>query len=199
MRFPTNRLLRFGASAPALLFGASLSLARADTPATPVAASFAWKDLSGKQYAPTDTGQSKATVFFFVATQCPIANSYTPRLIALGKEYLPRGVRFFLVDSNSGDSPAAVRRYAKERKFPFPVVKDDGAALADRLGAQTTPQAIILDSTGTVVYTGRIDDNREREKVSRQDAREALEAVLNGKPVAIPGRCHSAAPSSATE
>ena len=37
-------------------------------------------------------------------------------------------------------------RDARERGFPFPIVKDAGGALARRLGARMTPQAVLLDS-----------------------------------------------------
>lgn len=146
----------------------------------------AWKDIAGRSYSAADVSRSKASVFIFVSTQCPIANLYTPRLKELGDGYSTRGVRFFLVDSNVEDSPTALRRYAQERRFPFPVVKDQGTALADRLGAAATPEAVILDSRGTVRYRGRIDDNQDRSKVIREDVREALDALLTGKPIARP-------------
>lgn len=143
----------------------------------------AWKDVAGRAYSQADLSKNKATVFLFVSTQCPIANIYTPRFLELARDFQPRGVGFFLVDSNIEDTPAVVKRYARERKFPFPVVKDNGTALADWLLADTTPQAIVLDAGGQTRYMGRIDDNKDRAKVSRHDLREALDAVLAGKPV----------------
>ncbi len=145
-----------------------------------------WKDVNGRVYDLTAVRRSKATVFLFTSTQCPISNLYTPRMIALAQEFMPRGVGFFLVNSNAEDSLAAVRRYARERKFPFPAVKDHDTALADWLGADRTPEAVILDATGTVRYRGRIDDNQDRSKVFRQDVRDTLTALLAGKPVPRP-------------
>ena len=148
------------------------------------AAPISWQDVQGRAYSRADFTRHKATVFLFTSTQCPVANLYTPRMIDMARDYSPRGVQFFLVDSNREDSLAAVQRYAKERAFPFPTVKDNGTALADRLGAQATPEAIVLDKTGTIRYLGRIDDNQDRTKVVHSDVREALDAVLAGKPVA---------------
>ncbi len=145
-----------------------------------------WTDVQGHAYSLKQVASAKATVFLFSSTQCPISNIYTPRLIALSTEFAPRGVRFFLVNSNREDTLAAVRRYAQDRQFPFPAVKDRGTALADWLGAVTTPEAVILDSRGLVRYRGRIDDNKERDKVFRQDVREALNDLLAGRMVARP-------------
>src|SRR5262249_42949764 len=111
---------------------------------------------------------------------------YTSRINALVQDYTPRGVQFFVVDSNQEDSLAAVRRYAKERAFSCPVVKDDGTALADRVIADRTPEAVILDEKAVVRYRGRIDDTPDPDKIIRRDAREALDALLAGNPILRP-------------
>lgn len=146
---------------------------------------FTWNDLAGKQYDAAYLAKNKATVFLFSSTECPLASKYTPRLLALHKEYAAKGVAFFLVNSNSADSPQAFTKWAKERQFPFPQVKDKGTTLADRLNAAATPSAVVVDSTGNTIYMGRIDDNDDPAKVSRRDVAEALNDVLAGKPVRI--------------
>jgi hypothetical protein len=166
-----------------LLAAGAARPARADEAKAVPVAGLAWTDLQGHRYGTADLERAKATVFFFSSTQCPIASQYTQRMIELAREYTPRGVRFFLVDSNHQDSRADLARYVKERAFPFPAVKDEGTALADRLGAQATPEAIIVDRAAVVRYLGRIDDNPDRERVARRDAREALEALLADRPV----------------
>jgi thiol-disulfide isomerase/thioredoxin len=150
------------------------------------AAAIAWRDVNGRSYGPEDVSKSKATVFFFTSTQCPISNIYAPRMNELAKEFGPKGVKFFAVNANREDALAKVQADAKQKGYAFPAVKDNGTALADRLGARVTPETIILDPAGNVRYRGRIDDNKDRTKVIRQDAREALVAVLNGKEVAFP-------------
>ena len=116
----------------------------------------------------------------------PISNIYSPRIIELAKEYGSQGVKFYLVNSNREDTLAAVQRYAKERPFPFPVIKDNGTLIADALKATATPEAIILDNKSLVRYRGRIDDNPNREKIVRHDVQDALDAILTDKPVPRP-------------
>ena len=145
-----------------------------------------WSDLSGHTWQSTSLKQNKATVFFFISTECPISNIYTPRMVELAKTYSARGVAFFLVDPNREDTAAGLRKYAAARGIVFPLVRDEKLALADGLIADHTPETIVLDGQGTVRYRGRIDDNRDRTKIIRHDLQEALDALLAGKPVLRP-------------
>ena len=143
-------------------------------------------DVKGHRFTATDLKKNQATVFVFGSTQCPISNLYTPRLAEIAGKYQGRGVELFLIDSNSDDSLASLQHYATSRKLPFPVVKDAGASMADWLSASCTPEAVIVDPNGEVRYRGRIDDNVDRSKVIHSDVREALDALLAGKPVVRP-------------
>jgi alkyl hydroperoxide reductase subunit AhpC len=68
--------------------------------------------------------------------------------------------------------------------FKFPVYKDADNVVADRFGAQVTPESFVIDKTGKIVYHGYIDDSRNASKVTDQGLRNALDAVLAGKTVA---------------
>ncbi len=140
-------------------------------------------DLSGKSYTHDSIIHNRASVFFFVSSQCPISNIYTPRMIAISHDYSAIGVQCFLVDSNAEDTMIVFKKYSSDRKFPFPAIKDDGTKLADLLHAQTTPEAIVIDSAGDIRYLGRIDDNQDISKVARKDVRDALNAILAGRAV----------------
>ncbi|MBW3624644.1 MAG: redoxin domain-containing protein [Armatimonadetes bacterium] len=166
---------------------------RAGAASAPVAAGIgqtakglSFRDVKGKPYTLADLSGSKATVFLFIGTECPIANGYTPRIRNMGRSFQRQGVRTFAVYSNRNETKAQVLRHAMERDLPFPIVKDETGDLARRLGAKFTPEAIVLDSSGAVRYRGRIDDSKESVKVTRADLRDAIAAILAGKPVARP-------------
>ena len=140
----------------------------------------------GKKYQSADIKSNKATVFIFTSTQCPLSSIYTPRINRLISATQNRGVQFFIVNSNREDSIESFRKYAQDRAFLCAVVKDSDLALADALAANSTPEAVVLDSEAVVRYRGRIDDNPEIEKVIRHDLQDALSALLAGKPVPRP-------------
>ena len=133
--------------------------------------------------APIQTSASKATVVIFVSTQCPISNSYNDRFTALYNDYNSQSVQFAFVNANSTESMSDVEAHEKRVGWPFQVVKDDGNTLADKLGAQHTPEAFVFDRTGALVYHGRVDNSMHENEVTKRDLRAALDAVLAGHPV----------------
>ena len=75
--------------------------------------------------------------------------------------------------------------------FESPVLDDTAQVVAKKLGAKITPEVIVLDPAGTLLYQGRINDlylgptKRQRE-VKVHDLRDALAAIKAGVPVATP-------------
>ncbi|MCW3054458.1 MAG: Peroxiredoxin [Chthonomonadales bacterium] len=151
-----------------------------------VVSKLAFNDLTGKAYTAQDIAAHKASVFLFISGQCPVSNVYTPRMNALAATYGARDVQVFAIYSDRQESASDIMRHAKEHGLTFPIVKDTTNRLADTLGAQMTPEAIVVDASGAVRYRGRIDDNAVATRVSARDLNAALDAVLDGKPVAHP-------------
>ena len=140
------------------------------------------RDPAGKDV--TIAPGKDVTVVTFISTQCPISNDYNDRMSALYIAYSTKGVKFFFVNANSTEPAAVVAEHSKSAGFPFPVYKDQNAA--DKLGAQTTPEAFVFDRTGKQLYQGYIDDARNEARVRNQGLRDAIEAALASKPVANP-------------
>lgn len=129
-------------------------------------------------------GRSKAVVVVFDATRCPYAKGYKQRVAAMGKEYGAKGVTFVTVNSNKTEAAAEVAEDAKAHGFAFPVLKDEGNRVADLYGANKTPEVYVLSPAGTLLYRGRIDETHDDPKnVKSPDLRNALDAILSGKPV----------------
>jgi peroxiredoxin len=117
---------------------------------------------------------------------CPVSNAYNERMKALYKEFSAKGVHFLFLNANRTEPAAAVAQHAQAHGFAFAVYKDNGNVVADRFGAQATPETYIIDRTGTVVYHGSIDDSQEPAGVHHQWFREALGSVLAGQRVLRP-------------
>jgi hypothetical protein len=65
-------------------------------------------------------------------------------------------------------------------------MKDANNVMADRLGAEYTPEAFVMDREGVVRYHGRIDDAQNPARVRQTSLRLAIEAVLAGREVPAP-------------
>lgn len=123
------------------------------------------------------------TVVTFIATKCPISNDYNERMKAVYNDYAPKGVHFIFVNANSSEPAAEVAEHAEKNGFAFPVYKDPDNAVADRFGAQVTPESFVIDSGGVIRYHGYIDDSRNAERIQKQGLRLALDAVMAGRQV----------------
>ncbi len=145
---------------------------------------FTLRDLEGHTVEFSSL-RGPVTVVTFIATQCPVSNSYNDRMNAIYKDYSARGVKFVFVNANRTEPAAEVAQHAKAH-LVFPVYKDPDNAAADKFGASVTPEAFVIDSAGVIRYHGSIDDSMEMRRVSVQRLRNALDAVLADQPVAQP-------------
>ena len=123
------------------------------------------------------------TVIMFIATKCPISNDYNERMKAVYNDYAGKGVKFIAINSNHIEPAAEVEEHTSSHQFLFKVYKDNDNVVADRFGAQVTPEIFVLDKTRTIRYHGYIDDSRDATKITTQGLRLALDAVLAGKTV----------------
>jgi peroxiredoxin len=134
-----------------LAFTGSEKLAhRQDSPIGKQMADFELKNYQGTSYKLSTFSKNKLTVVAFLGADCPLANRYAARLAELAKVYEPRGAAFLGIDSNQQDSLAQLAQLAQVHKLPFPLLKDPGNVVADRFGAQRTPEVFVLDAGGVV-------------------------------------------------
>jgi peroxiredoxin len=159
------------------------------TPAAPI--QFALRDVDGVEHRQSEWVGKRAIVIFFKTIDCPLSNGYVPEMNRLRQEYSSRGVGFYAVEADTTLNLSQVRQHAKDFGFTFPVLIDKQQVLARSVHATTTPQAAVLSNTGKLLYLGRIDNQVEdfgqrRTVVTERDLKDALDAVLSGRPVPHP-------------
>lgn len=148
-------------------------------------------DITGKLHEPLKADSRKATVVIFTLPDCPIANACVPEINRLVADYAAKGVGFYLAHVDRDLTAADARKHAKDFGIQCPVLLDSQHALVKALGATKTPQAFLLGADGKTLYRGRInnlfaDYGQRRQTVTQHDLRNALDAVLAGKPVSQP-------------
>jgi peroxiredoxin len=148
---------------------------------------FKLPDVDGKEHSLKSLMGAKGTVILFIATRCPVSNAYNDRMEKLAADYKAKGVNVVGINANSTEPADEVKSHAAEKGLTFPILKDDGNKIADRLGATRTPEAYVLDAGGKLVYHGRIDNSQKVEAINSNDLREALEEMLAGKQVSKTG------------
>jgi peroxiredoxin len=146
------------------------------------APAFTLKNYDGKEVALKDLEKNnKYTVIMFISTECPVSNGYNERMVKLYDVYSKKGVAIVGINANKEETVDRIAEHSKDKGFQFPVLKDVSNKIADLYFAQVTPETFVINAKGTVVYHGRIDDNRNPEKVTSHDLSTALDALLAGK------------------
>jgi peroxiredoxin len=124
------------------------------------------------------------TVLIFIATRCPVSNAYNERMEKLAQDYKARGINVIGINANATEPANDVKAHAASHNLTFPILKDPGNKIADRLGATVTPEAYFIDANNKLLYHGRIDNSRDGSQITSTELRDAIDATLSGKPVA---------------
>jgi len=125
------------------------------------------------------------TAVIFVSSTCEVTAAYSARLEQLFADYSSKKVQFVFVDANANETAADIDAYVRSKGWTFHVYKDDSNRLADQLDAHVTPEVFLFDKAGELRYHGRVDDSRPGTNITSKDARDALDAMLSGKPVPV--------------
>ena len=150
------------------------------------AADFNLKDGNGKEVRLSEFS-GKNVVIIFVSTKCPYSNAFNKVMADLSKDYSAKGITVLGINSNKAETVADVAAHAKEH-FPFQVLKDEENKVADLYGAQVTPEAFVIDGTGTIRYHGALGNSKspttDASRANSDDIRVALDELLAGKQIA---------------
>jgi mono/diheme cytochrome c family protein/peroxiredoxin len=152
---------------------------------------FSLRDTGGALHTPAEWRGHPLVVLFFVTTDCPVTNRYVPEMNRIREAYAARGVLFFAVQSDVTIPEPKVVGYARDFRYGYPLLLDPRQTLVRLAGATTTAQVAVLTAEAQLLYLGRIDNRvedfgSERPAATESDLREALDAVLAGKPVPHP-------------
>lgn len=162
---------------------------------------FSLPGIDGKIHKLSDYRDSKVLVILFICNHCPTSQLYETRMKKLVDDYRDKGVGFVAIEPNDpkavllselgytdvSDSLEEMKIRAAYRHFNFPYLYDgETQSTAQAYGAQATPHIFIFDRERKLRYEGRIDNAQRESLVKKQDARAALDAILAGRPVAVP-------------
>jgi peroxiredoxin len=156
--------------------------------------------VDGKTYSLKDFDSSKLLVVVFTCNHCPVAQLYENRIKKLATDYRDRGVALVAIQPNSpesvalsdmsytdvGDSLSEMKVRAQYRQFNFPYLYDgETQAVSRQYGPVATPQVFLFDRERKLRYQGRIDNSQRESLVKTSEVRDAIEALLAGKPVPV--------------
>jgi peroxiredoxin len=156
--------------------------------------------VDGRNHSLSDFKDSPILVVIFTCNHCPTAQAYERRIQALANDYRQKGVALVAISPNDpravrldelgytdlSDSFDEMKIRAKDRNFSFPYLYDgDDEKVSRAYGPTATPHVFVFDRYRKLRYAGRVDDSEKPDKVGSSDARNAIEALLAGRPVPV--------------
>lgn len=164
------------------------------------APNFSLPCVDGKTYSLKDFAAAKYLLVAFISNHCPEAQAYEDRLIKFTNDYKDKAVAVVAINPNSSkgvrldelgytdldDTFESMKIRAAYKKFNFPYLDDGATEEASKLyGPRVTPHYFLFDADRKLRFCGRMDDNNREEFVKVRDLRNAIDALLEGKEVAV--------------
>ena len=161
---------------------------------------FSLPGIDGKTHTLKEFAGAKILAVAFECNHCPTSQLYEGRLEKLYDDFKAKGLQMVVINPNNPksvrydelgytdmtDSLAEMKVRAQFRHFKWPYLYDgETQAVATKFGVVATPHIFLFDQQRKLVYQGRIDDSQREDMVKSQDARNALEAMVAGKPVPV--------------
>lgn len=122
---------------------------------------------------------AKGSVLVFLGATCPCSQSHERVLTSLAESF--PDFSFVGVHSNVDESVELASKHFKSIGLTFPVLRDEGATLADAYGALKTPHAYVVSPTGECLFSGGVDDSKNADHADEHYLKVALLAVRQGK------------------
>jgi thiol-disulfide isomerase/thioredoxin len=159
---------------------------------------FALPGIDGRTHTLSEYARARVLAIVFMCNHCPASQLYESRLKKLDEDYRQKGLALIAINPDNpksfrlnelgytdvADSLADMKVRAAHRHLAYPYLYDgDSQAATMAFGAVATPHIFVFDRNRTLQYQGRVDDNLRESLVKAHDARDAIEALLAGRPV----------------
>ena len=161
---------------------------------------FALPGVDGKVHKLSEYAGSKILAVVFECNHCPVSQLYESRIEKLYRDYRGKGVTFVAINPNNPksirlnelgytdvtDSLAEMKIRTAFRHIEWPYLYDgETQGVSIKFGVVATPHIYLFDQDRKLQYQGRIDDNQREDLVKSEDARNAIDAMLAGRPVPL--------------
>jgi peroxiredoxin len=156
--------------------------------------------VDGKTYSLSDFKDAEVLVIVFTCNHCPTAQAYEDRIKKLAADYRDRKVALIAISPNDsqavrldelgysdlGDGFDDMKIRARQQAFNFPYLYDGETQKASRsYGPLATPHVFVFDRERKLRFVGRIDNSEKPSQATSRDTRDAIDAVLAGRPVPV--------------
>src|SRR6202167_587400 len=164
------------------------------------APNFELPGIDGATHKLADYSASQVLVVVFTCNHCPIAQMYEQRITQLATDYKDRGVAVVAIQPNDpkaitideldssdiSDSLEEMKVRAQYKHLTYAYLYDgETQSVTNAYGPQATPHVFVFDRERRLRYEGRMDNSYRAELVKTHEARDAIDALLEHREVAV--------------
>ncbi|GAB4424391.1 MAG: hypothetical protein OHK0039_41570 [Bacteroidia bacterium] len=148
------------------------------------------RTLEGEAFPVQQWQAHRYTVLFFLSPECPLCQNYSRTIAQLRTRYPGQDLAFYGIFPGTHYDSDEIRAYLDTYSPPVIPLRDPAYHVTRALGAQVTPEAFLLDATGQVLYSGKIDNwipklGQKRSVITEYYLQDAIGAALAGRPVPL--------------
>src|ERR1700731_3755547 len=161
---------------------------------------FSLPGVDGKIHRLADYAASPVLVVVFTCNHCPIAQMYEQRIQQLETDYGRRGVAIVAIQPNDpkairideldssdiSDSLEEMKIRVQYKHLTYPYLYDgETQSVTEAYGPQAAPPVFVFDRDRRLRYEGHLDNSYRLELVKTREARDAIDALLAHREVAV--------------
>lgn len=132
---------------------------------------------------------SRLHLFILLSPECPLCKNYSTVLSSIQKEF-KADLSVHGIVPGKAYSAKEISKYANDYKIPFPIYIDPQKEFTNYIKGTVTPEVILMNKQGEVIYRGAIDDwvselGKKKLVVSNEYLKNAIKQYLKNEPVSI--------------
>lgn len=152
-------------------------------------------NITSKEVSLDEITEENGLLLIFSCNTCPFVIAYEDRYPEIEMWAKKANLGLALINSNEAkrnkeesmdDSLEAMQAHAKEANYDCYYLLDKDHALADAIGAFTTPEVFLFNSKKELVYKGAIDDNwKDKSEVKQEYLVDAIVSLMKGDKIKL--------------
>jgi len=127
-------------------------------------------------------------VLEWINPDCPFVKRHYQKgtMASLARHYRDDGVVWLAINSTSTFNQEKNKAFHEKHDLPYPILDDHNGTTGRTFNAKTTPHLFVIDTQGTVVYQGAIDNDPQGAKAPEETVNyisKALDELLEGRAI----------------
>ena len=129
-------------------------------------------------------------LFVFLSPECPLCKNYTTVLNKISQDFSRDSFVIIGIVSGKSYSTEEVNSFKKEFSVDFQLFIDPAKKLTNYLKATITPEVVLINEKGKLIYRGAIDDwvtdlGKNKLRPEKEYLRLAVTQYINHQPISI--------------